>query len=85
MSCCNDKARLLHYRPQGKLLHASKDDQYQKGIHELHDTQSMAEEICRYDLDELDMYWLQYLNDEREQMGRYYYFPYLILYLKRFL
>ena len=55
--------------PERKLLHAVRDEEFQKGIHELHETQTLAEEVCRYDLDYLDVTWLESLNDQRDLMG----------------
>ena len=60
---------LTHCRPK-KLLHAQKDDLYQQGLHELHETHKLAEQVCRYDLDDLDVTWLSSLNEEREAMGK---------------
>lgn len=30
----------------------------------------LAEAMCRYDLDEVDLYWLRALNRELDRMGR---------------
>ncbi|ELU08893.1 hypothetical protein CAPTEDRAFT_225697 [Capitella teleta] len=55
--------------PHKKYLHACNDETFKQGIHELHDTQSLAEQVCRYDLDDLDVSWLNRANEEFEQMG----------------
>lgn len=31
----------------------------------------LAEAMCRYDLDDVDLYWLNTLNRELERMGKY--------------
>ena len=53
-----------------KVLHAMHDDNYKKGLHELHETHKLAEQVCRYDLDDQDVHWLVALNEQRETMGR---------------
>jgi len=55
-------------RPK-KLLHAVQDETYQQGLHELHETQKMADEVCRYDLDDLDCDWLDNYNKLRKEHG----------------
>jgi len=57
-------------RPK-KLLHAVQDETYRQGLHELHETQKMADEVCRYDLDDLDCVWLANYNELRKEHGRY--------------
>lgn len=51
-----------------KYLHAQKDDTYQGGIHELTGMQQLSEQVVRYDLDDLDVCWLQKVNEEREEL-----------------
>ena len=45
------------------------DETYRQGLHELHETQKMADEVCRYDLDELDTTWLANYNELRREHG----------------
>jgi hypothetical protein len=59
---------LIQFRPK-KLLHAVADETYRQGAHELHETQKLADEVCRYDLDELDVTWLSNYNCLRLQHG----------------
>lgn len=54
-----------------KYLHAVKDENYRVGLHELHESHKLAEDICRYDLDDFDVTWLNLMNEEREGMGQY--------------
>ncbi|KAL3880908.1 hypothetical protein ACJMK2_033112 [Sinanodonta woodiana] len=52
-----------------KYLHDARDETYKQGIHELTGMQQLAEQVVRYDLDDLDVCWLQKVNEEREEMG----------------
>ena len=58
------------FRPR-KYLHATQDETYRQGVHELHEMHQLADQVCRYDLDELDVAWLALNNAERELMGMY--------------
>ena len=53
-----------------KFLHAQTDENYKQGVHELHETQKLAEHVCRYDLDDLDVSWLNLANKEFENCGK---------------
>ena len=53
-----------------KLLHAQNDENYRQGNHELHETHKLAEQVCRYDLDDLDVSWLLRANQELEACGK---------------
>jgi len=65
---CHRKKRPVYERAK-KLLHAVQDETYRQGLHELHETQKMADEVCRYDLDELDSAWLAGYNETRKEHG----------------
>lgn len=52
-----------------KYLHAMKDETYQLGMHELTGMSQLAEQVVRYDLDDLDVSWLKQLNEQREEVG----------------
>ena len=52
-----------------KLLHSAKDETYQIAVHELHEQQKLAEQVCRYDLDDLDVLWLEEFNDILDEWG----------------
>lgn len=54
------------YRPR-KYLHGSKDETYQQGINELTGMQQLADQVIRYDLDDIDVCWLNLANDKREE------------------
>ena len=51
------------------MLHATADETYRQACHELTNMSQLAEQVCRYDLDELDVKWLERFNEEREDIG----------------
>lgn len=57
-------------RNSRKLLHAAADETYRQGMHELTGMQQLAEQVVRYDLDDIDVCWLTQVNEEREEMGK---------------
>lgn len=63
--------KLVLSRPK-KFLHASQDEAFKPAIHELHEGQKLTEEVCRYDLDDLDILWLQTFNEICEEIGEIY-------------
>ena len=48
------------------------DETYKQGIHDLTEMHKLAEQVCRYDLDDQDVAWLSLVNPEREDMGVYF-------------
>lgn len=52
-----------------KMLHSCKDETFRQGCHELTGMSQLAEQVVRYDLDDLDVSWLQRVNEEREEIG----------------
>ncbi|OWF37269.1 protein Jade-3-like [Mizuhopecten yessoensis] len=50
-----------------KFLHAIKDESFQQSMHEFTGMQQLSESVVRYDLDDLDVCWLQKANEEREE------------------
>lgn len=59
---------VIIFRPR-KLLHSVKDETFKQGDHELTGMQQLSEQIVRYDLDDLDVCWLQSINKERVGLG----------------
>ena len=59
------------YRPQKKMLYAIKDENFDSSKHELYEMHKMAEQICRYDLDKMDVTWLELYNQQREEAGKF--------------
>ena len=53
-------------------MHSNKDETYRQGCHELTGMSQLAEQVVRYDLDDLDVCWLQRVNEEREEIGNYW-------------
>jgi len=53
------------------MLHERVDSVYKKGHHELTGMQQLAEQLVRYDLDDLDVCWLEEVNFSRREMGVY--------------
>lgn len=53
-----------------KFLHGMKDEIYKQGDHELTGMQQLAEQVVRYDLDDLDVCWLERINDSRMELGQ---------------
>ena len=51
------------------MIHVTEDEAYDQTIHELVVTPKKMEEICRYDLDDLDITFLKLFNELHEQMG----------------
>ena len=51
------------------MLHERVDSVYKKGHHELTGMQQLAEQLVRYDLDDLDVCWLEEVNFSRREMG----------------
>ena len=51
-------------------MHATKDMTFCQGSHELHDTQSLDDQTCRYDLDYMDVQWLKEVNFLCDDMGQ---------------
>lgn len=47
-----------------------KDEIYKQGEHELTGMQQLAEQVVRYDLDDLDVCWLERMNDKRMELGK---------------
>ncbi|KAL4230621.1 E3 ubiquitin-protein ligase Jade-2 [Mactra antiquata] len=65
-----EKSKLTgDFKMSKKFLHASKDETYQLGQHELTGMSQLSEQVVRYDLDDLDVSWLKQLNEQREEVG----------------
>ncbi|XP_045426382.1 protein Jade-3 [Pipistrellus kuhlii] len=56
---------VLFTRPR-KYIHSSNSEDSELGYVNITE---QAAAVCRYDLDDMDMFWLQSLNEELEQMG----------------
>ncbi|KAK7097658.1 PHD finger protein rhinoceros-like isoform X2 [Littorina saxatilis] len=64
-----DKGKTGDFKMPHKILHERVDCTYKKGLHELTGMQQLAEQLVRYDLDDLDVCWLEEVNFRRREMG----------------
>nr|XP_020848527.1 protein Jade-3 isoform X1 [Phascolarctos cinereus] len=56
---------VLYIRPR-KYIHCSSQEPPEPGYINILE---LAESVCRYDLDDMDIFWLQELNEELKEMG----------------
>lgn len=56
---------VLYTRPR-KYIHCSSQEPTEPGYINILE---LAESVCRYDLDDMDIFWLQELNEELTEMG----------------
>lgn len=62
-----DKVKdVLFTRPR-KYIHCSKPENSELGYVNIRE---QAASVCRYDLDDMDIFWLQSLNEDLAQMGK---------------
>uniref|UniRef100_H3A0A1 Jade family PHD finger 3 n=1 Tax=Latimeria chalumnae TaxID=7897 RepID=H3A0A1_LATCH len=61
-----EKAREILFTRSRKFIHCSSQDTADTGYINILE---LAESMCRYDLDDMDLYWLQDLNEELGEMG----------------
>uniref|UniRef100_UPI0037E73DF2 protein Jade-3 n=1 Tax=Semicossyphus pulcher TaxID=241346 RepID=UPI0037E73DF2 len=61
-----EKAKEVLYSHQRKYIQCSGQETTEPGYVNI---KELAEAMCRYDLDEVDLYWLHTLNMERKRMG----------------
>lgn len=54
------------YSHQRKYIQSSNQESTEPGYVNIRE---LAEAMCRYDLDDVDLYWLNMLNKELERMG----------------
>ena len=62
------KCNILDFSPK-KLLCMSRRGTYTSDTHQVTTAALRSEQMCNYDLDELDQRWLNAANGERAQMG----------------
>lgn len=68
---------LFIFRPK-KLMRTTEDSFYSNEFHVLTDVAQKAEEICKYDLDDMDSHYLAIFNERREDFGMHILIVYLI-------
>lgn len=57
--------QILYTRPR-KYIHCSSQESAEPGYINILE---LAESMCRYDLDDMDIFWLQEVNEELAEMG----------------
>ena len=51
------------------MLKEAKDENFNEEVHKVHELQKKAEQVCQYDLDDMDIAWLKGYNALRTQQG----------------
>lgn len=59
----------FNFRPK-KFMRTTEDSFFSQEHHVLIDTAAKAENVCKYDLDDLDSEWLKVFNDRRYDLGK---------------
>lgn len=62
-----EKPKEVLYTHQKKYIQFSSQDLTESGYVNIRE---LAEAMCRYDLDDVDLYWLHALNSELDRMGK---------------
>lgn len=62
-----EKPKEVLYSHQRKYIQSSNQELPEPGYVNIRE---LAEAMCRYDLDDVDLYWLNMLNKELERMGK---------------
>lgn len=59
----------FHCRPKNKYIRITKDEHFRVDEHYLSNVGIQAEKCCAYDLEDVDVVWLNILNGERALLG----------------
>lgn len=62
-----EKTKEVLYSHQRKYVQCSSQESTEPGYVNIRE---LAEAMCRYDLDDVDLYWLNTLNRELDRMGK---------------
>lgn len=62
-----EKPKEVLYTHQRKYIQCSSQESTEPGYVNI---KELAEAMCRYDLDDMDLYWLHTLNRELDHMGK---------------
>lgn len=62
-----EKQKEMLYAHQKKYIQCWSQESKELGFVSI---KELAEAMCRYDLDDMDLYWLHALNHELERMGK---------------
>lgn len=61
---------MVTYARPRKYIHSSGSDPPETGYVDIH---TLADGVCRYDLNEMDVTWLEMINEEFKDMGNLFY------------
>lgn len=64
-----ESEKVVTYNRPRKYVHSSGSDPPELGYV---DIRTLAEGVCRYDLNEMDVAWLELINEEFREMGNVY-------------
>ncbi|XP_055938835.1 protein Jade-1-like isoform X1 [Argiope bruennichi] len=64
-----EKTKAVLFKLPKKLMRTTEDSFFSNEYHVLTDTAAKAENICKYDMDDLDFFWLKNFNEKREDSG----------------
>lgn len=57
------------FRPKNKFVRVTHDDFYSSDIHQLTSAPARSQQACAYDMDDLDLAWLNRVNIQRNAIG----------------
>lgn len=57
------------YRPKNKFVRVTHDDFYSSDIHQLTSAPARSQQACAYDMDDVDLAWLNRVNAQRSAIG----------------
>lgn len=60
----------INRRPKNKYIRITKDEHFRVDEHYLSNVGIQAEKCCAYDLEDVDVVWLNILNGERALLGK---------------
>lgn len=64
----SEREKVVTYSRPRKYVHSSGSDPPELGYV---DIRTLAEGVCRYDLNEMDVAWLELINEEFREMGNF--------------
>ena len=56
-------------RPKNKFVRVTHDDFYSSDIHQLTSAPARSQQACAYDMDDVDLSWLNRVNAQRNAVG----------------
>ncbi len=61
----------FHISPKNKFVRVTHDDFYSSDIHQLTSAPARSQQVCAYDMDDIDLAWLNRVNNQRNAIGKY--------------